>query len=187
MVCFLQNFTLYLLLFQPQSATDELIPPAPEKDSWDFRKGSGWVISIYMDGTAIIRGLTTFSPTPDILQLSRTWKNPSEYSAFPQKLSVFPRTRFSYINSCKVCSHGGRELVWTSFHSLLQVQAVPFIIHVCVNLSIPFWMEICLFCCLIPPFWKFSKYPLTHLTSTTCIHRLIHSKFLSLFSGKVFF
>lgn len=130
MDCSLQNLTLLLLLFQPPSATDELIPPAPEKDSWGFRKGSGWMKSIHRDGTAIIRGLTTLSPTPGILQLPGTWRNTSEYSSFLKKLSVFPRTCFSYINSCQVCSHRGRELVWTSFHSLLQVQAVPFIIHV---------------------------------------------------------
>lgn len=130
MDCLLQNLTWFLLLFQPQHATDELIPSAPEQDSWEFRKGSGWRKSIHMDGTANIRGLPTLSPTPGISQLSRTWKNTSEYSSFLKKLSVFPRTCFSYINSCKVCSHGGRELVWTSFHSLLQVQAVPFIIHV---------------------------------------------------------
>lgn len=130
MDCLLQNLPLFLLLFQPQRATDELIPSAPEQHSWEFRKGSGWMKSIHTDGTANIRGLTTLSPTPGTLQLSRTWKNTSEYSSFLKKLSVLPRTCFSYINSCKVCSHGGRELVWTSFHSLLQVQAVPFIIHV---------------------------------------------------------
>lgn len=31
--CLLQNLTLFLLLFQPQHATDELIPSAPEQDS----------------------------------------------------------------------------------------------------------------------------------------------------------
>lgn len=114
----------------PNMSQDELIPSAPEEDPWEFRKWPGWMKSIHTDGTAKIWGLTSLSPNPGILQLSRTWKKTNEYSSFLKKLSVFPITCFSYINSCKVCSHGGRELVWTSFHSLLQVQAVPFIIHV---------------------------------------------------------
>lgn len=165
MDCLLQNLALFLLLFQPQH--DELIPSAPEEDPWEFRKCSGWMKSIHTDGTAKIWGLTNLSPIPGILQLSRTWKKTNEYSSFLKKLSVFPITCFSYINSCKVCSHGGRELVWTSFHSLHCRYKLSHLLSMCI----PCWKEICLFCCLIPHFWKFSKYPLTHLTSTTCIHR----------------
>lgn len=142
MDCLLQNLTLFLLLFQPQSATDELIPPAPGKDSWDFRKGSGWMKSIHMDGTAIIRGVTALSPTSGILQLSRAWKNTSEYSSLLRKLSVFPRTCFSYINSCKVCSQGGGNLSEQVFTPFCRYK----LSHL-LSMCIPCRMEICLFCC----------------------------------------
>lgn len=169
MGCLLQNLTLFLLLFQPQSATDELIPPTPGKDSWDFWKGSGWNCNN--------QGCHRFITHLWYFTLSRAWKNTSEYSSFLRKLSVFPRTCFSYINSCKVCSQGGGNLSEQVFTPFCRYK----LSHL-LSMCIPCRMEICLFCCLIPPFWKFSKYPLTHLTSTTCIHRLIYSKFLSVFS-----
>lgn len=93
MDCLLQNLTLFLLLLQPQSATDELIPPAPEKNSWGFRKGSGWMKCIHRDGTAIIRGLTIYHPPWYFTAV----KNKQEYKwifIIPPKVECFPKNLF---------------------------------------------------------------------------------------------
>lgn len=47
-----------------------------------------------------------------------------------QKMECFPKNLFQLHKFMQGLLTGGRELVWTSFRSLLQVQAVPFITHV---------------------------------------------------------